>query len=179
MSEKIEKKPQTFPPGETHGLEYEGRPKTFLPFLFFIGVIVIITVVFLIFILSRIWNKNTNENLQNTKSLVSSINVNGIMGRWYVQSHLPTDLDENASNYIVSFSKMDEKSLQMQLNYDISLNKASLSENERIRSSVFTLRMDLPGTKRELDKISGQQYVTRECQKLSIGYGFSILEANH
>jgi|SRR3989304_9946486 len=118
------------------------RPKGFGPFIIFVSVLIIITGILIVLIILIGLKKTPIEQI------TESINIEKILGRWYVQGYIPSELDKNASNYQISFSRIDEKTLQMQIEYDISYERFKpLREADRMRTSVFILRMDLPHIK--------------------------------
>lgn len=171
------------------------RPKTVLPFIIFIIIIFVISgIIFTIIMFKKDKNTNINDSngssgsdssnssssnsnlniklLQRKKNLLSysllekNLNIDKLLNTtWYVQIYIPTTLDGNARDYTVTFTRINEKSLQMQFTYKILtenniLNIYHPNEKDQLRSTTFNLHMDIPMTKLKYDKYTSEQILS-------------------
>ncbi|MDH3381842.1 MAG: lipocalin family protein, partial [Flavobacteriaceae bacterium] len=94
------------------------RPKTYFRFILYMGIIIILSVVF--FILIAFAYSNPQTEIQNTVETngIKDIEIEELNGRWYVQGYLPSEFDDqNVRDYTIDFDVMEDKNINMNISY--------------------------------------------------------------
>lgn len=130
------------------------RAKTLYPF---IGVLVFLIIVSIVIFLLVLWSRFQNK-LQQNPVAAEQVDMDQMLGTWYVKANLPTDADKDAINYTMSFSKVDKNNLQMITQCEVGHRFQKKSKAERLRSGVFAMKVN-KYSKMTTDQQSGDDLV--------------------
>lgn len=109
---------------------------TLYPFLWLILCILIASLIVSIIIISQ----NFNHVLETPPSPLESIDMDQMVGQWYVISNLPSDVDFGAMNYTISISKFDSSTYQLFLKYEVGSKLKPMAAENRLRTASFMMK---------------------------------------